>query len=147
MTGRWGRAGVRLSPGEIRERRRRAGKRRLDAAHAEKMGHRMWAAGQLIPYLITLALGDRHGPGVDIACGAAEPAVDRWELGQLYPSWAQTQALAQLTGWSVPSLCRSVTAAGPLCATTAKALAGPPPILRFDPEAVVATLRAEGVLK
>jgi hypothetical protein len=33
---------------------------------------------------------------------AREPAVDQWEAGELYPSWWQLRALADLTGmWPV----------------------------------------------
>ncbi len=35
--------------------------------------------------------------GVDIACGAQEPAVDEWEAGTRYPSFEQLLALAALT--------------------------------------------------
>jgi hypothetical protein len=39
-----------------------------------------------------------EGPEVDIACGAKEPDVDRWEEGELYPTWEQLVLLAELTG-------------------------------------------------
>lgn len=58
----------------------------------------LWKAGKLVPWAIThlLDAGGHVGPGVDIACGAQEPAVDLWEAGRLYPSWEQTVALARL---------------------------------------------------
>lgn len=39
-----------------------------------------------------------EGAWVDAACGAAEPEVDLWEAGHLYPSWENTVRLAALTG-------------------------------------------------
>lgn len=53
------------------------------------------------PARITVALDLRrlHGPEVDRACGAQEPAVDQWELGELVPTPAQVRALAKLTGF------------------------------------------------
>lgn len=51
-------------------------------------------------YRITQALDaiDATGPGVDLACGAVEPAVDRWEAGLEVPSRRQVELLAALTG-------------------------------------------------
>lgn len=42
-----------------------------------------------------------YGPEVDLACGAAEPDVDRWETGELVPSPAQLALLAKLTDCTV----------------------------------------------
>ncbi|MDV6246297.1 hypothetical protein [Rhodococcus opacus] len=60
--------------------------------------HDLWRAGKLVPWYISHLLdgGQHSGPAVDIACHAEEPAVDRWEAGQLYPTWDQTVALARL---------------------------------------------------
>lgn len=66
---------------------------------AEQEAYRKWDAGLLVPARITFAL-DMHGlygPEVDAACDAAEPDVDRWEAGELYPTWRQLQLLARLT--------------------------------------------------
>jgi hypothetical protein len=66
------------------------------------------ATGHLAPTpaRITLALdapaGGRprlEGPDVDLACGAVEPAVDRWETGDEVPTVAQLRALSALTGY------------------------------------------------
>lgn len=62
-----------------------------------------WQLGLVQPFIITQAL-DAHGlygPEVDEACGTFEPAVDMWEAGQLYPAWAELEALAALTGYPV----------------------------------------------
>lgn len=40
-----------------------------------------------------------EGPEVDVACGAVEPAVDRWETGEEIPTLDQLQRLADLTGY------------------------------------------------
>jgi hypothetical protein len=60
-------------------------------------------AGRPYPDRITAALDMRglDGPEVDVACGAAEPAVDRWEAGQEVPSRRQVELLADLTGFPV----------------------------------------------
>ena len=52
---------------------------------------------------ITAALDMRelYGPEVDRALGGEEPMVDEWESGARVPSFAQMQALAELTGFSV----------------------------------------------
>lgn len=59
-----------------------------------------WRRGYIAPWRITTALdqGGFEGPDVDIACGAVEPAVDRWEAGTEYPSYEQLHLLAKLTG-------------------------------------------------
>lgn len=65
----------------------------------EQAAYRAWAAGKVIPYRITTALDAEalYGPEVDAACGVEEPAVDQWEAGELYPTWEQLCALAELT--------------------------------------------------
>lgn len=59
--------------------------------------------GRPYPERITAALDVRglYGPDVDLACGAAEPAVDRWETGEEVPSMEQLQLLAELTAYPV----------------------------------------------
>lgn len=61
---------------------------------------RRWRGGYVIPARITQALDLRelYGPEVDSACGVAEPTVDRWEAGEVYPTWPQLRALSRLTG-------------------------------------------------
>lgn len=101
---RWGKAGVRLTPAEIPRRdaairARRAASAARDAADLEA-AHQAWREGRVIPASITVAL-DMHGlegPQVDEQCGAREPDVDRWEAGDLYPTWEQLQRLAELCG-------------------------------------------------
>lgn len=70
-----------------------------------------WQGGGLRPTAITLAFDPYAHAGrggtvastvflgewVDVACGAQEPAVDRWEQGLLYPTWEQLCKLAVLT--------------------------------------------------
>lgn len=111
MAGKWGKAGVRLTEQEIAQRGRAATARRNRRAITEKaddrIAYKLWRAGELQPYLITLALDAMglHGPEVDRACGAEEPAVDLWEAGKLYPTWRQVLLLAKLTGKSPRFLC------------------------------------------
>jgi hypothetical protein len=103
-TRRWGKAGVRLTDAEAiardarnrAERNQSAARRTADDEHA----HRAWAEGRVVPHSITIALDSRslYGPEVDEACGAKEPDVDRWEAGDLYPTWEQLRKLAELCG-------------------------------------------------
>ncbi|MGW4488403.1 hypothetical protein ACWEOE_31730 [Amycolatopsis sp. NPDC004368] len=101
---RWGKAGERLSDAEVARRRtaiqaRRAAQATRDALALEQ-AHQAWREGRVIPASITAAL-DMHGlygPEVDEACGAREPDVDRWEAGDLYPTWDQLRKLADLCG-------------------------------------------------
>lgn len=101
---RWGKAGIPLTEAEIADNRRRAGLRQLQSAQvrarSDAIARRKWAAGMVVPYMITLALDAKSlfGPEVDLACGVEEPAVDMWEAGRLYPTWEQLCALAELTG-------------------------------------------------
>ena len=62
--------------------------------------YELWRAGALVPYHLTRMLDANglYGPEVDLACGAEEPAVDEWEAGTRYPTWAQLVALADLVG-------------------------------------------------
>jgi hypothetical protein len=59
--------------------------------------------GKPYPRRITQALDSRelYGPEVDIACGAVEPAVDRWETGEEVPTWEQLEKLAELTHYPI----------------------------------------------
>ena len=100
MTGRWGRAGVRLTQQEIAAKRAKAGQRRLVREQDDEVAYKLWRAGQIHPFRITMALDARRlcGPQVDAACGAAEPDVDLWEAGKLYPTWEQVRLLAELCG-------------------------------------------------
>jgi hypothetical protein len=109
----WGKAGVRLTPAEVAARaarqRTQRNRNRTFADATETEGYRAWREGRLIPATITLAL-DAHaltGPEVDVACGAREPDVDRWEAGVQYPSWEQTKLLAELCLVTVEFLTRS----------------------------------------
>jgi len=58
----------------------------------------LWAAGQLVPHRITMALdmNGLQGPEVDRLCEAEEPEVDEWEAGLRYPRLVQVRALADL---------------------------------------------------
>jgi hypothetical protein len=102
---RWGKAGVRLTDGQIDIADRRTAhmiavcKQRSE--ENLRIARRKWAAGMVIPYRITAALDlcGLYGPEVDEACLAREPDVDMWEAGRLYPSWEQLVALARLTGF------------------------------------------------
>jgi hypothetical protein len=105
MTRRWGKAGVRLTAVEATDSAR---KRSVidaigDQKHAEmlRIARIKWASGLVIPDHITVALdmGNHYGPEVDAACLAAEPEVDLWEAGRLYPRWEQVRALSKLTGF------------------------------------------------
>lgn len=53
------------------------------------------------PRQITMALDARglDGPGVDEACGVAEPVVDLWEAGVLLARPEQVDLIARLTGF------------------------------------------------
>lgn len=54
-----------------------------------------------VPGRITVALEDRAGPEVDVACGVSEPVVDLWERGVLLPQAWHVRRLAALTGHPV----------------------------------------------
>lgn len=66
----------------------------------------LWCAGKLVPIYISRLLdaAQLFGPAVDAACNAAEPDVDLWEIGRLYPRWDQTVALAKLLDVPVRAL-------------------------------------------
>jgi transcriptional regulator with XRE-family HTH domain len=103
----WGKAGERLTDEEAaRRRQERARKRgfvRLMEENATGRAHEEWKRGRVRPFRITMALDMRglHGPEVDEACGVKEPTVDKWEAGEVYPTWEQLNALARLTGFPV----------------------------------------------
>lgn len=123
MTGRWERAGVRAAPSSTSERQERQ-RRAQQAHHAQEVRARSlaearaaWERGTVRPYAITRALDARglYGPEVDVACGGAEPMVDLWEAGELYPTWEQLLALAELTGFPVAFFARAMrTPDGPI---------------------------------
>lgn len=73
--------------------------RHIVASYDDAVAHARWAAGMVVPHNITTALDllDLFGPEFDRACNAAEPEVDQWEAGKLYPRWDQLLALAALT--------------------------------------------------
>lgn len=107
--------------------------------------HAAWAAGLVQPFIITLALdaAGLYGPQVDEACGTFEPAVDMWEAGQLYPTWPELNALAELTRNTVNWFVMRHEPI-PFEATTLRFHLKPgeeplpPPVLCFEPEAILA---------
>lgn len=100
---RWGKAGVPLTDAEARRNDHRLARAQHTRVAWQQEDRRRYDAGLLVPYRITLALDAMglDGPEVDEACGAAEPDVDRWEAGELYPTWQQLQLLSKLTGFAV----------------------------------------------
>jgi hypothetical protein len=103
----WGKAGERLTDEEAerrrRERARKRGYARMLVNQATEQAHRDWELGRVRPWRITSALDIRglYGPEVDEACGVKEPTVDRWEAGEVYPTWEQLLALSRLTTFPV----------------------------------------------
>ncbi len=97
---RWLRAGVRADPREAAQVRQRKGRARHDRERRTEEARRAWDRGALRPWLLTMALDMRglDGPEVDVACSVEEPMVDLWEAGEVYPTWEQLLALAELTG-------------------------------------------------
>lgn len=101
---RWARAGERLPAATVEGRRAqlREAQQRENARYLrvrdEQEARTRWEAGLVVPHFITVTLDAQglYGPEVDEACGAHEPDVDRWEAGELYPSWPQLCALAEL---------------------------------------------------
>lgn len=115
----------------------------------EQEAQRRWEAGLVVPHHITTALDAKglYGPAVDEACGAREPDVDRWESGDLYPSWAQLCALAELTEVTVAYFVRPASEAIDASWTTlrfhTKAKDMPkPPVLEFKASARTAMTQA-----
>lgn len=143
----YGKAGVPLTADEIRERQSRRNRSRTLIAQAtarhDAEAKAGWAAGLVRPYLLTQWLDYRglDGPEVDTACGVAEPTVDLWEEGRVYPSWEQLQALARLCGIHPVRFVRTEEHDGPLfmCGRgAAAAYRAPDPVYRFDPLALAA---------
>ncbi len=143
---RWGKAGVRLKPDEVRARGFRAASRRQESGRDLANAERLWRAGAVKPYRITAALNLRglYGPEVDEACGTTEPDVDLWEEGRLYPTWEQLVKLAELTGFPVNYFVHE----GPRIDVSASSLRfhvkgyeeGPPPVWEFSNAVVAARL-------
>lgn len=76
---------------------------KVDAV-AERHDPSAYYAGKSpVPERITMALDfcALYGPEVDQALGGEEPMVDEWESGARAPSFAQVQALAEMTGYTV----------------------------------------------
>lgn len=155
----WGKAGERLSEPEIRQRQQKAAQDRRNREEEHRKAYAaLWAAGDLVPYRITLALDRRelHGPDVDRQCKARHPDVDHWEEGVLYPRWDQVEALAELTGFPVGFFVKPVdtvvlqlhqtTMWGHLTKADREAyMRKPPPdpVLQFEADAVHARMRGE----
>jgi hypothetical protein len=154
--GHWGKAGVRLTDDQvtalhakIRTDRNRdklaqaAGDARIERSLAE--AKRMWQAGLVRPAAISFALDAKglYGPEVDTACLAAEPDVDMWERGALYPTWEQLVALAELTGNTPRFFCMWDNPV-PFEATTLRfhvpEFDAPPLVWEFPPDVVAATV-------
>jgi hypothetical protein len=146
VTWRWGRAGVRLTPDEADARRRaalaRRNRARLSREADDAIAYRLWRAGRVIPYRITLALdaADLHGPTVDEMLGGAEPMVDEWEAGIRYPSWKQLVALAELTRKTPRFFAAREPMIDPARTSLrfhgADAAMFPPPVWEFTPDAI-----------
>jgi hypothetical protein len=108
--------------------------------------HCQWEQGNVVPHYLTCAFNSRGltGPDVDLACGAEEPDVDRWEAGTKYPTWEQILRTAKLCRVSPASLMRL----SPDPAERAKLPEPPPatysrcgvPIMTFTDEAIAAIL-------
>lgn len=108
----------------------------------DQEARRRYDAGLVVPHFITIALdaAGLYGPEVDEACGAHEPEVDLWEAGELYPSWSQLCALAELTGVTPAYFVRPAEDRAEITWTSAafhvKNWKPPkPPILAFKPSA------------
>ncbi|CAN5422965.1 hypothetical protein BH09ACT9_BH09ACT9_00470 [soil metagenome] len=122
---------------------------RIKIDRSERESRAAWEAGKLVPHRITtyLDMQGLEGPGVDEACGVEEPAVDLWEAGELYPTWEQLLALADLCGVTVSGFFWTDTPApipaywrshyGIKSDAEWDAL-NRPPIMRFTPEALAA---------
>jgi hypothetical protein len=111
------------------------------------VAYKLWRAGELRPYRITAALDARglHGPEVDVACGAAEPDVDLWEAGKLYPTWEQVVLLAKLTGVTPRLLCtrgRELRVSDTSLRFHGYRDDDEPPVMSYPPDVVAATVGA-----
>jgi len=152
---RWGKAGVRLSPDEIqaasRARTAEANRERLADEQATRKAHQDWAAGRVVPWLITIALDadGLYGPEVDEACGVPEPGVDMWEAGDLYPTFEQLCALAKLTGKTPGYFMNRPGIVGIRPSETSMRFHmrvddEKEPVMVFKPEAIAAAVAGEG---
>lgn len=149
MSGRWGKAGVRLTDQEAAQSARNAvanRNRRAIRQDAElRIAYRLWRAGEVKPYMITRCL-DLHGldgPEVDTACGAQEPDVDLWEAGKLYPTWRQLRFLADLCMTTPRFLCMArevLTVENTSLRFHGHNAPTPPPVWAFETQAVQATV-------
>lgn len=142
----YGKAGQRLTQKDLeqRARLRRASNARtaaivqMETARAKQL----WAAGLVRPYLITAALDAKglYGPEVDEACGVEEPTVDLWEAGQVYPTWEQLCALAELCQARPWFFTREISHSGraPMFMCGGRRVPEPvkPPVVYFDPLAL-----------
>jgi hypothetical protein len=152
---RWGKAGVRLTADEIkaaeRVRRVEANKERLAEERALEKARADWAAGHVVPWLITISLDAKHlyGPEVDEQCGVPEPGVDMWEAGTLYPSFEQLCALAKLTGKTPGYFMARPGVVGIKPSDTTLRFHydcgdEKEPVMAFKPEAIAAAVRGDG---
>lgn len=150
---RWGKAGVRKT-GASSQRElylKALAKQRKPAQ--DRSNYRDWHDGKVIPYRITalLNLNMLYGPKVDEACGVAEPQVDMWEDGVLYPTWEQLQLLADLCGVSprafmiesTPLTFDDTSMKFHLTAAQRREPPPPPPVLEFTPEAIAAATKTK----
>lgn len=152
---RWGKAGVRLTDTEIED----ANRARVAEVNKERIAHEQamakaradWAAGRVVPWLITITLDAKHlhGPEVDAACGVAEPGVDMWEAGTLYPTFEQLCALAEYTGKTPGYFMNRPGIVGFRPSDTSMRFHvrvddEKEPVMAFRPEAVAAAVAGEG---
>lgn len=108
---------------------------------------RQWEQGHVVPAYLTCAFDSRglSGPEVDLACGAEEPDVDRWEAGTKYPTWAQVLRAADLCRVSPAALMRPSSdpaerARLPKPLHVPFSRCGQDPIMAFTAEAVAAVV-------
>lgn len=128
-----------------------AARRRAERFSPAQRAYQAWAAGEVVPHRITQALDLRglYGPEVDEACGVAEPQVDMWEAGELYPAWESLVLLAELTDF--PPEFFTLACDQPLLRAADTSLVHhirnlPPdeePVLEFLPSAVAAVVPAQ----
>jgi len=151
----WGKAGERITAEEARHRaaerarQRRARTNKAEAKMRATVEQRTaeaklrWENGLARPDAITLYLDARglYGPEVDAACGVAEPTVDLWEEGRVYPTWEQLLALAELCGvgvWMFTTDHPALDGRFFLCGRGVSHDPPPEPVTRFDPLALAA---------
>ncbi|WP_372672609.1 zinc finger domain-containing protein [Amycolatopsis kentuckyensis] len=130
-----------------------AARRRAARFSPDQRAYQAWAAGDVVPHRITQALDLRglYGPEVDEACGVAEPQVDMWEAGELYPAWEALVLLAELTDFPVEFF--TLACGQPLLRAAETSLVHhirnlPPddePVLEFLPSAVAAAVPAQEI--